>query len=271
MGASTVGWIVQETVEVIWQIIQPIHMQAPTEAMFKNISREFFEEWNFPFCIGAIDGKHVRVKCPPHSGSMFYNYKQFFSIALQAVADAKYRFVAVEVGGYGKQSDGGTFRNSLLFQLMESGRLNIPSDDVLPGTSIVAPFVFIADDAYPLLRHLLKPYKGRSLTAEQEYFNRRLSCARRCVECAFGIMAAKFRILWKPIETSPDLADKIIKCVCILHNMIIDMEGVNSRDTEQVIPTLSSTRSYGRENNRTNNSAAFIRDVFKTFVCSNRL
>lgn len=270
MGTSTVGWIVHETVDAIWEILHPIHMPLPTEAMFKKISREFFEKWNFPLCLGAIDGKHCRVKCPPHSGTMFYNYKHFFSIVLQGVADANCRFVAIEVGGYGKQSDGGTFRNSSLFHLMESGRLNIPPDEVLPGTDIVAPYVFIGDDAYPLLRHLLKPYHGRGLTAEQEYFNMRLSRARRVIECAFGILTAKFRILWKPIETSPILADKIIKCVCILHNMILDIEGINSREMDDGIPTLSSSRSGGRDN-RPTHSATFARDVFKTFVCANTI
>ena len=272
MGTSTVSKIVDETAGTIWDVLQPIHMQVPTETMFKDISQQFFDKWNFPLCLGAIDGKHIRVKCPPNSGTMFYNYKHFFSIVLQAVADANCKFIAIEVGGYGKQSDGGTFRNSSLFHLMESGRLNIPCDNVLPTTSIVAPYVFLGDDAYPLLRKLLKPYKpprGGRLTSEEEYFNMRLSRARRVVECAFGIMTAKFRILLKPIETSLDLADKIVKCICVLHNMIIDLEGSNSTQIDEV-PYLSSAFTSGRENNRPTETATHVRDVFKTFVCANR-
>uniref|UniRef100_A0A6P7GZT0 Uncharacterized protein LOC114344333 n=1 Tax=Diabrotica virgifera virgifera TaxID=50390 RepID=A0A6P7GZT0_DIAVI len=153
---------------------------------------------------------------------------------------------------------------------MESESLNIPPDDDLPGTQIAAPFVFIGDDAYPLLRHLLKSYKGRDLTPEQEYFNMRLSRARRVVECAFGILSAKFRILRKPIETSPKLADKIIKCVCILHNIIMDKERINSREIGDVIYTLPSARNEGR-GNRPANIAAFIRDVFKNYVNRHRM
>lgn len=153
MGATTVASIVEETIKAIWEILKPIHMKVPTENTFKEIAREL--KWNFPNCLGAIDGKHVRIKCPSHSGSMFYNYKNYFSIVLQAVADANYKFITTDVGGYGKQSDGGTFRSSSLFRLMESGGLHIPPDSTLPSTDVVVPYVFIGDEAYPLLKHLL--------------------------------------------------------------------------------------------------------------------
>lgn len=49
---------------------------------------------------------------------MFYNYKQFFFIVWQGVTDANYQFIAVDIGGYGKQSDGGTFQASDLYDLL---------------------------------------------------------------------------------------------------------------------------------------------------------
>ena len=56
---------------------------------------------------------------------MFYNYKQVFSTVLQGVADAHYRFVVIDVGGFGKQNDGSTFAASDLFKLMQKHKLDI--------------------------------------------------------------------------------------------------------------------------------------------------
>lgn len=75
-------------------------------ADYEQVAKRFYEIWKFPHCIGALDGKHCRIKCPAHSGSMYFNYKKTFSIVLQGVADDHYKFLFIDVGGFGKQSDG---------------------------------------------------------------------------------------------------------------------------------------------------------------------
>ena len=97
-----------------------------TEEEWFAIASEFEKKWNFPNCIGALDGKHVIMKCPVNSGSFYFNYKGTFSIVLLALVDADYKFIYVDVGCNGRVSDGGMYRNSTLATALEENQVNIP-------------------------------------------------------------------------------------------------------------------------------------------------
>ncbi|XP_067132255.1 uncharacterized protein [Centruroides vittatus] len=197
--------------EALWSSLQSKHMPTPTKEHMTEKAEQFYKKWNFPNCVGSIDGKHIRIKYLPNSGSQYYNHKQFFSIVLQAVVDADVKFLTIDVGAYGKQSDGGVFKYSALYQNLESSKMELPSDTTLPHSNIKAPYVLIGDEAYPLTPYLLKPYSRRSLDKSKRIFNYRLSRARRVDECAFGICTGKWRILNKSIETSVENAINIVK------------------------------------------------------------
>lgn len=107
IGKSTVRRIVLETCEILWSVLSPVYLSEPTTSQYVDIEKDFNLMWNTPNCVGAIDGKHVAIKCPHKSGSMYYNYKKYFSLVLMGVCDAKYTFTSVSVGSYGSQSDGG--------------------------------------------------------------------------------------------------------------------------------------------------------------------
>lgn len=115
--------------------------------------------WQFPHTLGAIDGKHIRIKAPPNSGSDFFNYKGFFSIVLLAVVNANGKFIYVDVGGNGRASDVVVFKNSTLHKAMKEGKLLLPSDKPLPGQVAKTSHYFIGDDIFGLDRHMLKAYK----------------------------------------------------------------------------------------------------------------
>ncbi|XP_046987048.1 uncharacterized protein LOC124569597 [Schistocerca americana] len=145
---------------------------------------------------------------------------------------------------------------------MVKGMLHIPEDDFLTGTAVKSPFVFIRDEAYPLLRHLMKPFARRNLDCSNEKFNKVLSRTRKTVECTFGIAAAKWRLLNKPTETKVETAELIVKAVCVLHNVIVDKENVlNNVEYRDVLPGVQPSR----RNNAAPAEAIEIRNLFKRF------
>lgn len=78
-------------------------MPKPNKEKWINIAEKFYKEANFPNCVGAIDGKHIRIVCPPNAGSKYYNYKKYHSIILLAVVDADYCFTFIDIGAPGRE------------------------------------------------------------------------------------------------------------------------------------------------------------------------
>lgn len=187
---------------------------------WKEVANGFMSKWNFPNCLGALDGKHIAIKAPEHSGSMFFNYKGFFSIVLLALVDADYKFTFVDVGSNGRISDGGVFRESCLQAALDNNSLGIPPATCLPERNTPVPYVIVADEAFPLKENLMKPFPAKSLDDASRVFNYRLSRARRVSENAFGILVPKFQIFQSTIPLEPKKAELIVLAWVALHNYL---------------------------------------------------
>lgn len=234
--------------------------------------KDYYTTWNFPNCCGSMDGKHVIIRCPPKSGSDYFNYKKDFSIILFAIVDSNYNFLYIDVGTNGRANDASVFSKSALNEALQQNRLNIPAEGV-----------FLADDAFPLRTNILKPYtRATALNKTQLVFNYRLSRGRRVVENSFGILVARFRVFEKPIPLSVATTEQIVKTTCALHNWLrktstsfqsyVEQEFMDSENWNQgkVIPgQWRSLRNDGlidvstalSSNNHTRN-AAEVRDFY---------
>lgn len=186
-----------------------------------TIADLFDSRWNFPHCLGAIDGKHIVIQNPSNSGSHYFNYKGSYSIVLLAVANANYKIIYLDVGCNGRISDGGVFQNSSLSVGLENGAIDLPVPTPLPQRNKPVPFCFVADDAFAMKHYMMKPYPFQNQPAPNRIFNYRLSRARQVIENVFGIMANKFRVLRKPIALPPDRVTSVVQAVCALHNFLI--------------------------------------------------
>ncbi|XP_040275706.1 protein ALP1-like [Bufo bufo] len=264
IGKSTASVIVKETCIAIWHVLHAAVMAQPNKEEWLKIADTFQQTCNFPNCVGAIDGKHIRVLKPMRSGSQFFNYKKYFSVVLFAVCDANYCFRYIDVGSYGSSSDSAVFGHSDFGQMLITNALDLPGNTTLPGTTYPSmPFVFVDDEAFALGEHLMRPYSSRGLSIARRVFNNRLTRARRVVKCAFGILSNKWRVLHSPIHLKLETAISAVKAACALHNFVRQRDGFNFEDS-----LSHSMESPNRSGVRGTTHGAAIRDHFTAYFMS---
>ena len=178
-----------------------------------------------------MDSNHIPIKCPKGDGSTFFSYRGFHNIVLLGLADSDYKFIFIQVGCQECISDWGVFRNTELYIRLVSDELNLPDLMELPesqnpawnfiGKSMSTPFVTVGDEAFSLKKHLMKQYAEIELDDSKRIFNYRLSRFRRFIENAFGIIAARFRIVNSPINLAPEKLTKLVMAIAVLNNILL--------------------------------------------------
>lgn len=194
-------------------------------------------------------------------------------MVLLALVDADCRFLAVDVGGFGSNSDGGIFANSCLGQALHAGTLHVPAPRPLPSAPELGPvpFVIVADEAFPMKTFLLRPYPGKRLPQDHRVFNYRLSRARRISENAFGDLSQRWRVYQRRLQVSPDTADSIVKATCILTNYLRGAEGNQGAEGDGDADGVESSalgdlRSL--RGNRASAEALRVRDTLRQYFTS---
>lgn len=222
VGKSTISKIVTETCDAIYMVLKDKYMSPPkNEEEWLNISKQFKEVWNMPNVIGCIDGKHIRIECPKLSGTLYHNYKGFFSIVLMAVCDANYCFTLVDIGQYGSNNDSGILANSRIGQMFDDNEMFVPENSKISQLSDQRlPYFLLGDEIFPLKNWLMRPFPGNNASEEERIYNYRHSRARRCIENAFGILFSRWRIFQKPIRATVGHVESYTLACISLHNYL---------------------------------------------------
>ncbi|GBM13583.1 hypothetical protein AVEN_123995-1 [Araneus ventricosus] len=153
VSKQSISSIVMNVCRALIQVLKSCIKLPSTPQEWTAVAADFERRWQFSHCIGAMDGKHVEIECPPNSVSDFINYKGFFSIVLLALVDANYNFLFVDIGCQGRISDGGVFKHTKLHTLLNSKQLGLPPIASLQSSNFLAPYVIVADDAFALKKN----------------------------------------------------------------------------------------------------------------------
>uniref|UniRef100_A0A8C5RNP6 DDE Tnp4 domain-containing protein n=1 Tax=Laticauda laticaudata TaxID=8630 RepID=A0A8C5RNP6_LATLA len=180
-------------------------LQCPsTEEGWNKVEEQWYQKWNFPHTVGAIDGKHVACKAPAKSGSTYFNYKGFFSIILFAMVDADYKFMYIDASGNGSASDAQVYNASQ----PQGGSGTQPHRGLPRSRTLPNDTQDVFTSSWGMTPSLLTTYFMK------------LSGARQVVENAFGILANRFQVLLTTMQHRPETVRRIMEACCILHNLM---------------------------------------------------
>ena len=226
IGRTTVSNIISENCEAIFSSLKGTYLNprnSPED--WKNISLQFEEKWNFPHTIGAIEGKHIRTECSKNFGTLYCNYKSFFSIVLLAVCDANYCFTLYDLGSYGSNNDSGILLNSEMGRKLEEERMNLPIAEDFDGCNYKPlPYYLLGDRIFLLKPWLMRSFPGKNMTEEERVCNYRQSRGRRTIENTFGILVTRCRIFVTPIRASVHSVEKYVLACLSLHNYLMQTD-----------------------------------------------
>ncbi|XP_040067830.1 uncharacterized protein LOC120841069 [Ixodes scapularis] len=283
---NTVSNIVADVCPAIYSVLRDDFLKVPSSpAEWKAVAQGYQDLWQFPHCVGALDGKHVALVPPHETGAQFRNYKGFFSIVLMALVDADLNFIFVDVGRNGRMNDSGIWGACKLKETLERQPSILPDAELLPRSRDSAPYVIVGDEGFGLKPYLMRPYPAAELTTDKRLFNYRLSRARRTSENAFGVLVNRWQIYRSPLRHDPKRATDIVLATVALHNFLrskritrqlytpqdsLDVEdiltgNVRNGSWRQGVTPAGAMRQFRRGGSNSSDTAKAVRNLFMNY------
>lgn len=182
---------------------------------------------------------------------------------LMALVDAECRFIYIDVGCNGRCHDAGVLLQCDLKNVLDDAENHFPADKII-GNGRKLPYVIVGDDAFPLRKHIMKPYSYKSMAKERQIFNLRLSRARHVVEHAFGILSNRFRIFQQRINLKVETVELVTKTCCVLHNLLCKKSPSYLQSSAESMSEHTETISGTIDHNR-KGAAEDVRQGFEDY------
>ncbi|CAB4028344.1 Hypothetical predicted protein [Paramuricea clavata] len=119
VAVPTVSVIVQQITSAINRHLLPDLIKFPTTEEQLSATMKIFQ---FPNCVGAIDGSHINIKKPVVHPTDYYNRKGNYSILIQGVCDSNGKLLSISCGHPGSIHDTRMLRISTFYNNVQTKR-----------------------------------------------------------------------------------------------------------------------------------------------------
>ena len=114
----------------------------------------------------------------------------------------------------------GVRNKSSLLQAIQNGSVKLPKDDTLPN-GVIAPYVFVGDDAFAFKKFTMKPYPEQNFTAAKRVYIYRHRRARRISENLFWCISKQMENFLYNNKFAAKHVENIVLSALALHNRFI--------------------------------------------------
>ena len=208
-------------------------------------SMRHFDRMGAPGCIGLMDCVHIDwIMCTAQQKHLHMNGRQKApSRVYEAVCDAVTWITSITGGAGGSQSDKTTVRQDRTAVDLQNGVLTLGDGllsramgysvySVTEGREVVVREItglyFLVDPGY----HKLRAFQCNFPSSDINHigFSQKIESIRKGIECTFGRLKRRWFILRALLEVhGPEVVDAIFAMCCILHNMLLDADGLRHR------------------------------------------
>ena len=192
----------------------------------------------FPGCIGSTDATHVAMEtCAYRLRQMHLGFKLPYPCRAYNLTANHRRYIMHTTSGHPSRWNDKTLQqfDTLMVQLQSGELLGDLTFELYDrndeGEVIKVKYNggwLIVDNGYTKCPTCIPPLK-HTFSRKAERWSQWMESMRKDVECTFGILKKRWRILKHPVRIrGVEKTDKIWKTCCSLHNMLLQYDGLDT-------------------------------------------
>lgn len=211
----------------------PMFVQLPQSVEALKECEHAYRIAGFPGCIGSTDATHIPLERvaftirQAHLGFKMSGTTRTYNLTVNHK-----REILHSTGGHpGRWNDKTLARYDSFMDTLRRGgfddKMSFELSDVQGRTKTVKGAYVLVDNGYLEWSTTVPPFKDSSNRSEIR-FSQWLESLRKDVECTFGILKSRWRILKTGIRLhNTETADRVWLTCCALHNMLLHVDGLS--------------------------------------------